>query len=175
MKQVFLATVAHKIVSPGKMPLEVTFEMINEPNADEVYAREEFMRLINGGGLIKPSNLLYVACSHIYIRFNFIKHDNVIKKVLLSTVYRRSVFVECFFQKGDEKENVHSLLNTICLNGHEIRNYIKAAATTLLNKFAKNSASDQNSKINQTRKKRSSKSNPIKVPSARKIKKLTSC
>ena len=84
-----------QIVSPGKMPLEINFEMINEPNA-----REEFMRLINRGGLIKPSDLLYVACSHIYTLFNFIKHDNVIKKVLLSTVNPRSVFVECFFSKG---------------------------------------------------------------------------
>ena len=32
-----------QIVSPGKMPLEINFEMINEPNADEVYAQEEFM------------------------------------------------------------------------------------------------------------------------------------
>ena len=88
-----------QIVSPGKMPLEINFEMINEPNVDEVYAREEFMRLINRGGLIKPSDLLYVACSHIYTLFNFIKHDNVIKKVLLSTVNPRSVFVECFFKR----------------------------------------------------------------------------
>ena len=64
-----------QIVSPGKMPLEINFEMINEPNADEVYAQEDFMRLINGGGLIKPSDLLYVACSRIYTLFNFIKHD----------------------------------------------------------------------------------------------------
>ena len=70
---------------------------------------------------------------------------------------------------------MHSLLNIICLNGHGIRNYIKAAAITLFNIFAKNLASDQNSKINQTRKKRSSTSNPKKVPSACKIKKLISC
>ena len=29
-----------QIVSPGKMPQEINFEMINEPNADEVYARD---------------------------------------------------------------------------------------------------------------------------------------
>ena len=64
-----------QIVSPGKMHLEINFEMINEPNADEVYAREEFMRLINRGGLIKPSDILYVACFYIYTLFNIIKHD----------------------------------------------------------------------------------------------------
>ena len=51
-----------QIASTGKMPLEINFQMINEPNADEVYAREEFMRPINRGGLIKPSDLLYGAC-----------------------------------------------------------------------------------------------------------------
>ena len=29
-----------QIVSTGKMPLEINFEMINEPNADEMYSRE---------------------------------------------------------------------------------------------------------------------------------------
>ena len=85
-----------QIVSPGKMPLEINFEMITEPNADEVYAREELMRLISRCGLIKPSDLLYEACSHIYTLFNFIKHDNVIKKFLvvpsIQEVFLSSVF-----------------------------------------------------------------------------------
>ena len=61
---------------------EINFEMINEPNGDEVYAQEEFMRLI------KPSDFLYCLFSYCLI---FIKHD-VIIKVLLSTVSPRSVF-----------------------------------------------------------------------------------
>ena len=165
-----------EMISPGKMLLELDFEMINEPiNADEVYAREEFTRLVTRGGLIKPSDLLYVACSHVYTLFDYIKNDEVIKQVLLSTANPRKVFVECFFQKNDEKENVCSLLGTLCSEGHEIRNYIKVAATTLFNIFAKNLVSDENSKINQARKKRSSVSNPKKVSSAGKIKKLQSC
>ena len=59
--------------------------MINEPNADEVYARKEF-----------ETDLSWWANSHIYTLFNFIKH-NVIKKVLLSTV---NVFLSSVFSKG---------------------------------------------------------------------------
>ena len=88
-----------QIVSPGKMPLEINFEMINEPNADEVYAQEEFMRLINGGGLIKPSDLLYVACSHIYTLFNYIKHDNIIKKFFLVPSIQEVFLSSVFFKR----------------------------------------------------------------------------
>ena len=80
------------------MPLEINFEMINEPNAD-VYAQEEFMRLINGGGLIKPSDLLYVACSHIYTLFNFIKHDNIIKKFFLVPSIQEVFLSSVFFKR----------------------------------------------------------------------------
>ena len=72
--------------------------MINEPNADEVYAREEFMTLINCGGLIKPSDLLYVACSHIYILFNFLKHD-VIKKFFLVPSIQEVFLTSVFFKR----------------------------------------------------------------------------
>ena len=69
---------------------------------------------------------------HVFT-FDYIKNDDIIKQVLLSTANPRNVFVECFFQKGDERENVCSLLGTLCSEGHEIRNYIKVAATTLFN------------------------------------------
>ena len=57
----------------------------------------------------------------------------------------------------------------------ELEIILKQLLQTLFNIFAKNLASDQNSQINQTRKKRSSTSNPKKGPSARKIIKVTSC
>ena len=110
--------------------------MINEPNSDEVYARGEFM---SRGGLIKPSDLLCVACSHIYTQFNFIKHDNVIKKFFLVPSIQEVFLTSIFFKRVMRRKMCIVCQNTICLNEHEIKNYIKAAATTLFkNIFAKN-------------------------------------
>ena len=48
------------LISPGKVPIEVHFDNLNNANKRIVEAKEEFISSISRGGLIKPSDYIYM-------------------------------------------------------------------------------------------------------------------
>ena len=55
------------LLSPGKVPLPLNFDVTNNISSpDEENAKDGFVRNITRGGLIKPSDVLYVLCAHTH-------------------------------------------------------------------------------------------------------------
>ena len=159
-------------LSPGKVPLQLYFEQ-PDTSTDETNAKEEFVRSVTRGGLIKPSDALYVLCAHVYMMYTFIINDEQKKQVLLSASNPRSVFVETFIQKCEENENTCVILDSKCVKGHCMKPFMVKGVFTMFNIFAKNLTSERNTEIHKKRK-RVNISDAKKTASARKLKKLTS-
>ena len=61
------------LLSPGKVPLPLNYDVTdNLGSPDEANAKEEFVRNITRGGLIKPSDVLYVLCAHTHMMYTYI-------------------------------------------------------------------------------------------------------
>ena len=160
-------------LSPGKVPFQLEFED-GLCSPDEVNTKEEFIRDITKGGLIKPSDALYILCTHSHMMYTFIVNDKNKKQVLLSTSNPRNVFVETFIQKCEDNEYANIILESKCGKGHSIKHFITEAIATMFNLFAKNLISEKTSEIHKTRKRKVKIKDAKKVANARKLKKLTS-
>ena len=62
------------MLSPGKVPMETKFDDVEGVSADEVHAKEFFVKSITRGCLIEPSDALYVTCIHAWMFYNAIKY-----------------------------------------------------------------------------------------------------
>ena len=80
------------MLSPGKVPMETKFDDVEGASADEVHAKEFFVKSVNRGGLIEPSDALYVTCIHA------IMSDVNAKNILMSSDNPTGVFVKSFFR-----------------------------------------------------------------------------
>ena len=69
-----------EFLSPDKVPFHPDIDEV--VNTDQVEAREEFVRNLTRGGLIKPSDALFVLCVHVSM-YTFIINAENHKKVLL--------------------------------------------------------------------------------------------
>ena len=69
---------------------------------DELEAGRSFLAAINRGGLIKPSNIVYITCLHAAELYQYIKDDNELKTSLLSSKNARGLFTEVFVSKLEE-------------------------------------------------------------------------
>jgi hypothetical protein len=126
--------------------------------------------MITRGGLLKPSDALYVVCCHAHVLYKKLADTEENKKLLLSTSNPISVYVEALMHKLESCQNTMGLLETKCGSNHSFSSYVKKIGKTMFNLFAKNLISEENSKIHKSRK-RASKS---KTQAARKLKKLSS-
>ena len=58
----------NQLFTPGKIPVEVSFENSDEhpddPTLRSNEAKEEFVNSVSRGGLRKPSDFVYIACVH---------------------------------------------------------------------------------------------------------------
>ena len=145
------------LLSPGKASLTPVFDTDEENNENEIEAKEEFLRLITRGGLIKPSDALFVACCHSWLLYqNIVNNDNS-KNVLLASHNSRETFIEVLIQKLDH---------------NYFKDNIKKAGQTMFNLFAKNLINDRNSAIHQTHKRIIK--DPKSSTNSRKLKKISS-
>ena len=163
------------LLSPGIVPLPLNFDVTNNISSpDEENAKEGFVRNITRGGLIKPSDVLYVLCAHTHMMYTYIINDEQKKQILLSVSNPRNVFVETFVQKCEDNEYANVILENKCSKGHCIKPFIVKAVSTMFNIFAKNMVAESNSEIHKKRKRKVNINDAKKSSSARKLKKLTS-
>ena len=160
------------LLSPGKALLTPVFDTDKENNENEIEAKEEFLRLITRGGLIKPSDALFVACCHSWSLYQSIVNNDNSKNVLLASHNSRETFIEVLIQKLDQNESSRKLLEIKCQKTHYFKDHIKKAGQTMFNLFAKNLINDRNSAVHQTRKRiiKDQKSST----NSRKLKKISS-
>ena len=137
---------------------------------------EKYVDLCNRGGLIKPSDLVYMTALHAWSLYVFIFQNSALSKLLLSSPNPRSVFVQTFTHEMQSNTNTLCLVNQTCQSGCRYQDKIEKIATATFNLKAKNYVSAANYKIrrqNRSTKKRKAGSHK-KSPTARKVKKLSS-
>ena len=143
-----------------------------EHDTEKLHAKEDFLKSITRGGLLEPSDMLYVICCHGWTLFAELSQQERNKILLLSFHYPRASFVEVFLRTLENESNTKDLLATECVNNHPFKRHIKVIAETLFNIFAKNLTAEANSKIHKSRKR-----NVVdhkKSQCSRKLKKLSS-
>ena len=96
------------IVSDNSCPLTVDIEQVT-CNDDESQAKDVFLNAINRGGLTKPSDLVFVTCTHSSDLFKAIQNDSFLSQQLINCANSQSLFVEIFRGKLEEVDCTNSV------------------------------------------------------------------
>jgi hypothetical protein len=120
--------------------------------------RNEYLREINRGGLCEPSDLLFVATLHAKEFLDRMLEVEKLKKLLFASHNARSVFVRCFAQTIETNQNTKGIWEAKCADGHHMMRHINRIACAVFNMAAKNLASELNSKIHASRKRKEKES-----------------
>ena len=160
------------LLSPGKVSMTPDFDDKADPTKEEFEAKEEFLKSISRGGLLRPSDVLYITCCHGWKLLMELTQKESNRILLMSSYNPRTTFVEVLAQKLESATHTRYILETRCINNHPFKDHLKQISQTQFNLFAKNFTAEANSKIHKNRKR--SSGDPKKSSTARKLKKLTS-
>jgi len=154
------------LLSPGNT-ITISFE--NDDIAkEEIDAKEEFLLLMSRGGLLKPSDVLYVTCVHASQLFHYMHKS----KLLISLDNSRSIFCKIFKTKLSEKEHTSCILDHCCKDSHKFGNFIEKISVKMFNILSKNIISEINDGIHAQRKR--PKKPKKRDQTSMKVRKLTS-
>ena len=134
--------------------------------------RERFLKSIDRGGLVTPSELLYLVCMHAVELKVELFDDGPIQKMFFELESPREVFAETLAQKSSNTLEAQEVLDQRCKNGHKFLQFVPRIAKTMFNCISKNFIASINDKIHASRK-RGSRDAKENVAS-RKITKLQS-
>ena len=134
-------------------------------------AKEEFIAIVSRGGLLKPSNYLYIAAVNATVLYSYIKNDDDLMKSLLATENPRDTFMDCFLKLTNTDELSAELLKVECAQKHSHRKHLQRTAFTIFNISAKNYANQRN---NELRAQKTAKENAKREKQPRKTTKLQS-
>jgi hypothetical protein len=132
--------------------------------------KSAFLDQVNRGGLVKPSDLVFIYCLHAHELHRLLFATEQTKKVFTSARLPRAVFVTLLRQKLEANCNTSQLLEIKCSAGHDFSKVFSQIATTFCNCMMKNFVSEVNDKLHEARK-RAPKSQEM-TPANRKIAKL---
>ena len=118
----------------------------DENDSDLLESSEQFTNLVSRGGLLHPSDILYLVCVHAWALWREVRDDSSMSSVLLKTTNQRRVFVAAFMKKLAESERTQSLLRATCNKDHKFTGIIEKACTVIFNGMAANMTKVQNSK-----------------------------
>eukprot|EP00094_Tigriopus_californicus_P013901 TCALIF_13454-PA protein Name:"Protein of unknown function" AED:0.38 eAED:0.38 QI:0/0/0/0.33/1/1/3/0/517 len=133
--------------------------------------RDELWRSINKGGLVRPSDLMFMSCLLIYSLYDDIRSDHVVGKKLMECQNSRQVFKQMVVMRMTEGALSSQILDQKCQLGHSFEQYIPRIAFQFYTMFSKNLANEINSAIHLTRKR---VTQDKKCNEAKKVKKLSS-
>lgn len=166
------------LISPGKQQISLAVLDLesDEPTVEELEAslKEDFVNTINRGGLLKPSDMLYIACHHIWGFYKYIRMTSNIDKLLMESPHPLSVFVALVTEKLEEADDTHELMSAKCSSGHAFANIVNSMAIKMFNTMSKNYVAEQNSAIHASKPRKREADNPKESEDCRKIKKLKS-
>ena len=142
---------------------------------EEIAIRQDFLSLVSRGGLKKPSDLLYVTIVHAWSLYMYIKTNQNLHKMMLSSRNPGDLFVKTFIQLLEDFQHTDAILYAKCPQGHNFKSMIQKAVIKLFHIMAKNYTAEQNDKIHLAKKRdERAMADHKKSSSARKIKKLSS-
>ena len=120
---------------------------------DELNSKEESLKMTSRGGLMKPSLLVDTICRYARSLFLRLTDTEETKKLFLSTINHRKVFVEVFIRKLESCTKCKALIESKCKFGHSVHeHHLHRIGTTMFHICGKNFISNINSTIHASRK-----------------------
>ena len=160
-----------ELLSAGRMDAtEITFG--DAMNPEDLTAKEEFIARISRGGLLKPSDAVYVVCLHAYTAYDAVKSNIDAFNYLISASNSRSVFTKYFLDHANDSNALESVLETSCKNQHTLSSYLQRITETLFNVMAKNYVSEMNDMVHKGKKRTTVKQK--QSTNAKRVRKLQS-
>ena len=160
-----------EVTSPGRIPVQPTFDTGNVDDEKAIELKEEFTTSISRGGLCKPSDDIFISSAHAFSLLRYVIHDDRHKKTLLSTQNPKNAFIEVFLRVLAKDDNTNSVLSMKCKSGHSQEKGIRRVAFTAFNICCKNIVSEIRDEAHAMKKRPGSAKNS---KPERKIKKLQS-
>ena len=65
-----------EVTSPGRIPVQPTFDTGNVDDEKAIELKEEFTLSISRGGLCKPSDYIFISSAHAFALLRYVIHDN---------------------------------------------------------------------------------------------------
>jgi hypothetical protein len=132
---------------------DLTHLQFEEPGTSaEKEAREEYVSLINRGGLVSPSDLVYVTCVRAIQLNQFIFGNKETKEAFLFTTVPRTVFVNVFLELLKKTVSTERICQQKCKSGHMFSEFLTNFTSSVFNIVSKNFVSELNDVIHEARK-----------------------
>ena len=120
---------------------------------------QSFLDMINRGGLVKPSDIVYVVCTvawDVYVR---IMESCEAKLYFLACKMQRKVFVNLVVAEITDNDDYGGILETSCIKNHAFSVMLDKLVVKFFNVMCKNFVSEINSAVHKSKKR--SKRNEI--------------
>ena len=133
--------------------LEVSTD-VGKENIDT--SKHSFLNIVNRGGLLKPSDILYMSCMYAWSYFAEIMDGSENQKLFLKSQTPLTVFVESLTKLLSDTDHTSQVVNAKCGDGHSFSRFLKETLTTFFNCMATNFVSERNSEIHAEKKRKQS-------------------
>ncbi len=134
----------------------------NSPSFQEM--KQAFTRKLDKGGLVFPSEEVYLTCLASWNFYSEITNCPPAKNFLFEHTNARDIFVQSLISLC---ESLHGLLVLSCENGHSFKRPFQEVARKMFNIFTKNYCAEVNSVVHEQKKRKAGQDQ-------RKVKKLQS-
>lgn len=163
------ANIAVNFSSNEKSFPNIEFEKMDNIDKKDTITKESFLKMIDRGGLMYPSELVFVTTKCAVKMRDEISNDTEIRSLLMSFANPRDVFSMCFENRINGSEEINRLLFHSCEDEHSFLSFVSAIASTTFNFTAKNFLTSINDRVHDNRKRGNNNQN---TGNNRKIKKL---
>ena len=157
-----------QMISGGKEAPPVTFS-----RDATLSAKSAFLEKVNRGGLVRPSDIVFVYCLHAAKLYDIIFLDQTIKDTFLSRSNPRETFSKLLMLKMKENLETHHFFQLCCSGGNEFSKHFHQIGQVFGNCMMKNFVLEINDKLHQQWKRNTATANSCETASTRKIGKLS--
>jgi hypothetical protein len=114
--------------------------------------KEDFLNSIDRGGLVTPSELVYIVCVHAIQLKEELFDSGELQKRFLSSANPRAIFASILNEKITSYAECEELLNQKCNASHKFLTFVPVIASKLFNCLSKNFISKLNDEVHAARK-----------------------
>jgi hypothetical protein len=137
-------------------------------------SRNKFLSLVNRGGLITPSDLIYLCCLEAAKLQKCILNDFETEQLFISFSDHRSIFSGLLAKRIENSGNLGDIFSASCNSGHPFYTFIPTIANKFFHVVIKNFMSERNDAIHASRKRAVSDGKEKKCQLKKKCQKLSS-
>jgi hypothetical protein len=132
--------------------LAVNFVQEQETTQEQLQLKESFQNAINRGGLLKPSDLVYVSCMSAFSLHQEVFGKEDVKKQFMGFQNAREVFAQVALCKMQNYPDTEEVIMQKCSEGHCFELRFQNIVRQFFNCMSKNVVSEINDVIHENRK-----------------------